>query len=158
MALRSKGNAARQKRFKASGYGPTANNDDWLNVVLTFDKANKSMILRIRAKRKIRIVEVQGFVSDLEAFGMEMPSSFWKMQFGEGVEMPEEMKNEMVHMNRLNFRWGCDFSLKANEEREISMPANGEGKEKGVLQLAYEYPRFLGLLKGKQGMYARLSA
>ena len=134
------------------------NDDDWLNVILTFDKANHRLLLRIRAKQKIRIVEIQGFVSDLDAFGMEMPSSFRKMQFGEGVEIPEEMKNDMVHMNRLNFRWGCDFSLSANEEREIAIPAKGEGKDKAVLQLAYEYPRFLGLVKGKQGMYARLSA
>ncbi len=134
------------------------NDDDWLNVVLKFDKANQRMTLRIRAKQKIRIVEVQGFVSDLEAFGMEMPSNFKRMQFGEGVEIPEEMKSDIVHMNRLNIRWGCDYPLKANEEREISIPANGEGRDKVVLQLAYEYPRFLGLVKGKQGMYARLSA
>ena len=131
--------------------------DDWMTAVLTFDKARSALVLRIRAKRTVRITELQGFMSDVEAFGLTMPEGFRRMQFGEGAAIPEEMKSDMEHMNRLNFRWGWDRSLKAGAELELAIPASGAGKEMAVLTIGYEFPRMLGLLKGKQGLYARLS-
>jgi hypothetical protein len=33
----------------------------------------------------------------------------------------------------------------------------GPGAERGVITIGYEFPKLLGLTKGKQGQYARLS-
>ena len=135
------------------------NDDDWLNAVLTHDVGKAALVLTLRSKGKaLRLCEVQGFTSDIEAFGMSLPPGFRAMQFGEGADVPEEMKADIEHMNRLNFRWGCDIAIPAGGTATVLLPATGPGKDKGVLTLAYESPRLFGLSKGKNGMYARLSA
>lgn len=133
------------------------NIDDWIDVCLEFDKANSELLIKILAKKSVCITEVQGFKSDLEVFGMSIPEGFRHMEFGEGVKIPEEMKNEIYHMNRLNFRWGCNYSLKSGCSTLIRIPTSGIGKENLAITLAYEYPKFGGLLKGRNGLYARIS-
>lgn len=134
------------------------NDDDWLNAVLTYDARQAALALTLRSKGKaLRLFEIQGFTTDVEAFGLSLPEGFRLMQFGEGAEIPEAMKSDIEHMNRLNFRWGCDIAIPAGSEVTVLLPAAGPGKERGVLTLAYEYPKLFGLLKGKNGMYARLT-
>ena len=133
------------------------NNDDWMSSVFQFDRAASTLVIRVSAKKKLRITELQGDRSLLDAFGASMPAGFREMKFGEGVEIPEEMKSDVEHMNRLQFRWGCDFPMAAGETCEIRVPAVGPGAERGVITIGYEFPKLLGLTKGKQGQYARLS-
>jgi len=133
------------------------NNDDWLATEVTHDSAGGVVVLRLRAKQMIRITEVQGFTTDVDAFGLSMPTGFRKMQFGDGVDIPDEMKSDIEHMNRLNFRWGCDIPLKAGSSIDIKIPASGTGKDRIVLTLAYEYPKLFGLMKGSNGFYARMT-
>ena len=78
------------------------------------------------------------------------------MLFGEGSHIPDEMKNDIEHMNRLNFRWGCGIPIRAGSTAEIRIPASGPGKDRVVLSLTYEYSKLFGLLRGKHGFYARL--
>ena len=133
------------------------NNDDWLSSEVTHDSANGVVVIRLRAKKAIRILEVQGFATDVEAFGLSMPQGFRKMLFGEGANIPDEMKSDIEHMNRLNFRWGCDLPMNPGSELEIKIPAAGQGKDRVVFTLSYEYPKLFGLLKAKQGLYARMT-
>jgi hypothetical protein len=132
------------------------NEDDWLSSELTFQPEASTLLLRLRAKKAVRVTELQGFVSDLDVFGASIPPGFRRMQFGEGVEIPEGMKADVEHMNRLQFRWGCDVSIAAGAGAEIRIPASGPGKDRAVITIAYEFPRLLGLLKGSQGLYARM--
>jgi hypothetical protein len=135
------------------------NDDVWMSADLTYDPQQAALVLALRSKGKaLRLLEVQGFAADVEAFGLSLPKGFRLMQFGEGAEIPEAMKDDIAHMNRLNFRWGCDIAIPAGSEVTVLLPATGPGKERGVLTLAYEYPRLFGLLKGKNGMYARLTS
>lgn len=134
------------------------NNDDWLSTEVSHASAKGEVIVRMRAKKTIRVVEVQGFASEAEAFGLSIPSGFRKMLFGDGATVPDEMKTDVEHMNRLNFRWGCDLPMKAGSTFELRLPASGPGQDRIVLTLVYEYPKLLGLLKGKNGFYARMSA
>jgi hypothetical protein len=135
------------------------NDDDWLNAVLTYDSQQAALVLTLRSKGKaLRLFEIQGFATDVEAFGLSLPDGFRLMQFGEGADIPEAMKSDVEHMNRLNFRWGCDIAIPAGSEVTVLLPAAGPGKERGVLTLAYEYPKLFGLVKGKNGMYARLTS
>jgi hypothetical protein len=133
------------------------NSDDWLSSEVIHDTAVRVVIVRLRAKQAVRIVEVQGFATDLEAFGLSMPAGFRRMQFGDGAKVPDAMKSEFEHMNRLNFRWRCSIPMKAGEAADISIPASGVGRDRIVLTLSYEYPRLFGLAKGTSGFYARLS-
>lgn len=133
------------------------NNDAWLATEVAYDPAKGEVVVRLRAKQAIRVIEVQGFASDVEAFGLSMPSGFRPMRFGEGVDIPVEMQTEIELMNRLNFRWGCELPVKAGSTLELRLPASGPGKDRLVLTLTYEYPKLFGLLKGKNGFYARMS-
>lgn len=133
------------------------NDDDWIHSILEFDRGAKLLRLRVHAKKRVRLVEVQGFMTDVEAFGLSLPEGFREMQFGEGAVIPEAMKDDIAHMNRLNFRWGCDRPVAAGSEIQIQIPASGAGKDKAVLTLTYEFPRLFGLLKGKHGHYTRMS-
>jgi hypothetical protein len=132
------------------------NNDDWLSTEVVHDSAVGEVVVKMRAKQSIRILEVQGFASEAEAFGLSMPSGFRKMQFGEGVSIPDEMKTDIEHMNRLNFRWGCEVPIKAGATLDLRIPAAGAGQDRIVLTLVYEYRRLFGMLKGSNGFYARM--
>ena len=132
------------------------NDDAWLSTDLSHDKQAGALVLRLRAKQRIRLTEIQGFTSDVEAFGLTQPAGFEKMAFGQGASIPESMAADLAHMNRLNFRWGCDHPMQAGSELEIRIPASGPGKDRVVLTLTYEYPKLLGLAHGKHGFYARM--
>jgi hypothetical protein len=134
------------------------NNDDWLRTEVSYDSANAEVVVRMLAKQSIRLIEVQGFASEAGAFGLSMPSGFQKLQFGDGAIIPDEMKDDIEHMNRLNFRWGCDIAIKPGSTFELKVPASGPGQDRIVLTLVYEYPKLFGLLKGKNGFYARMPA
>lgn len=133
------------------------NDDDWLSTEVTHDPTKGEVVVHMHAKQAIRVVEVQGFASEAESFGLSMPGGFRKMQFGEGASIPDEMKSDIEHMNRLNFRWGCDIPMKAGTSFELRIPAAGPGRDRIVLTLAYEYPKLFGLLKGRNGLYARMT-
>jgi hypothetical protein len=132
------------------------NEDDWLSSELTFQPVISALLLRLRAKRSVRVIELQGATALLEEFGASLPEGFRVMQFAEDVIVPEEMKADIEHMKRLNFRWGSDIPMAAGGTVEIRIPANGPGRERAVITVAYEFPRMLGLLKGRQGLYARM--
>jgi hypothetical protein len=133
------------------------NDDDWISTVFRFDRAGGYLSIEVSAKKKVRIIELQGSRSMLQDFGASMPADFREMKYGEGVEVPEGMRSDLEHYNRTEFRWGCDYPLDAGQKFEIRIPATGPGREKGSINVGYEFPKLLGLLKGKNGHYARLS-
>ena len=144
--------------FQGNWMSAGFNDDDWISTDFRFDKAASALLIKIAAKKSVRIVELQGDRSLLEAFGASAPSGIREMKFGEGVEIPDGMRDDIEFMNKSQFRWGCDFPIGAGATHEIRLPAQGPGTEKGVITIVYEFPKLLGLLKGKQGQYARLSA
>ena len=133
------------------------NNDDWISTVFRFDPQSGFLVVEVTAKRKVRIVELQGFKNLLEVFGATIPTGFREMRFGDGAEMSEELREIAEHTNRNEFRWGCDFAIAPGSQQLIRIPASGPGKDKAVINVVYEYPKLFGLLKGKNGHYARLS-
>jgi hypothetical protein len=130
--------------------------DQFVQVETMLD--GRALILRVKAVKNVTLTELQGHTADLDAFGATMPSNFRKMLFGEGVEIPDGMKEDIEVMNRCQFRWGCNIPVKGGEEVLVSLPATASGKDRAVFTLAYKYPKFLGLLKGQSAIYVKYVA
>jgi len=114
--------------------------------------------IRVKALKSVTLTELQGNTADLEAFGASMPANFRKINFGDGVEIPDGMKEDIEVMNKFQFRWGCAIPIKDGEEVTVSIPATASGNERAVFTLAYEFPKFLGLWKGKSAIYVKYGA
>jgi len=134
------------------------NEDSFVSASLSFNATAKALELKVRSKSPVAIMEIQGDRKLLDAFGATMPPGFSALRFGEGVEVPEEMKADIDFMNKAQFRWGTEIKVSKEGEVTISMPASGgPGTDTGVLTLAYSYPKLFGLLKGKSAIYVHLS-
>lgn len=132
------------------------NQDPFAAAELCFEPEQHRLVLKVQAKRAIRLTEIQGFRSDLETFGASMPGGFSAMQFGEGADIPPEMRLDIEAMNRSNFRWACEVSLQPGATHEFVIPAHGTGKDRAVFTLGYEYSGFLGLRRKKVGLYVSM--
>ena len=130
--------------------------DSFVNVDTTWREGVLS--IRVKALKKITLVELQGNVADLEAFGATMPDNFRKMRFGEGVEIPDGMKDDIEFMNKMQFRWGFNIPVAAGQEVVVNIPAPNQGKERAIFTLAYNFPKFMGLLTGKSAIYLKYGA
>lgn len=134
------------------------NEDDFVATSLTFNASAQALELKVRAKRAVTLIELQGDRGLIDAFGATMPSGFSVKQFGESVEIPDGMKDDIAFMNKSQFRWGMNIPLAADRDHTITMPASGgQGRDKGVLTLAYEYPKLFGLFKGKSAIYVQFA-
>lgn len=133
--------------------------DAFVRTSFAFNADTSALEIRVFAKRSVTLIEVQGDRSVIEAFGATKPEGYSVRQFGENVETPDEMKDDVAFMNKSQFRWGCKVPVAAGAEHIIHMPAvGGPGREKGVLALAYEYPKLFGLLQRKGAVYVSLSS
>ena len=134
------------------------NEDDFVAASLMFNGSAPALELKVRAKRAVTLSEIQGDRGLIDACGATMPGGFSVKRFGEGVEIPDAMKDDLEFMNKSQFRWGMTIPLASGHEHTIVMPASGgQGRDKGVLTLAYEYPKLFGLLKGKGAIYVHFA-
>ena len=132
------------------------NEDEFVRVKATYDSENQALILAIEAKKKVAVIELQGFTKTLEQFEASMPLNFKKRLFGEDTIIPPEMEIEMKVMNEAQFRWGTEIAIASGQTQTIVIPAKTSSNEPNVLTLVYQHPKLFGLLKGKYSIYVRL--
>ena len=132
------------------------NEDEFIQVKTIYDSENQALVLAVEAKKKVSIIELQGFTKTLEQFEASLPSNFKKRLFGEDAIIPAEMEIEMKVMNEAQFRWGTEITIASGQTQAIMIPAKTSSNEPNVLTLVYQHPKFFGLMKGKNSIYVTL--
>ena len=125
---------------------------EYLSAELFYDPDEGALAIRGIAQQAIKIVELQGSKEFLMSFEAVRPGDFTERQFGDGVEIPPEMRDDIAAINATNFRWGCDIAVAAGQPFTIEIPTPRNPlpvTARGFLEVVYTRKKMLGLVNEK---------
>lgn len=118
--------------------------------------AGTQLQLSLSASRTLRVLEIQGSRSVLEAFGAKKPASLPARKAADHVKVPSELMAPSESIQPGDFRWACDLAVAQGGETVLCIPTTKIPTvvpEPGMLAVVYEHRKPTGLEREKLAVY-----
>jgi hypothetical protein len=117
--------------------------------------AGTQLQLSLSASRTLRVVEIQGSRSVLDAFGAKKPNSLPVRKPADPVHGHSET-SASSSISRADFRWTCDLSVAQGGEMVLCIPTTKmptDVPKPGMLAVVYEHKKPIGPVAQKLAVY-----